>query len=276
MSSSGESRVETATNAPDPRVDCFYVYPTVSDQQGPNSDRRIEPQQTAIAQYQAARFSETCRVFAPVYRQRTVPAIFGPPGNEERAFQWPTPTCSAPGASTWPADNRGRGVVLIGHSQGTRMLRRLIREEIDPSPAARAKLVSAVLLGGNVTVRRGEVIGGDFQNVPGCTAPGQVGCVIAYHTFNQTPAAQLTLRPLPAGGGRATARPRGPLHQPCRAGRRRGAPRHADQYQAVPRLRGCGHARAVRRNAAERRPRPGCSPRTTTPGAACARTGRTC
>ena len=37
VSSSGESRVETATNAPNPRVDCFYVYPTVSDQQGPNS-----------------------------------------------------------------------------------------------------------------------------------------------------------------------------------------------------------------------------------------------
>ena len=57
-------------------------------------------------------------------------------------------------------DNRGRGVVLIGHSQGTRMLRRLIREEIDPSPAARGRLVSAMLLGGNVIVRRGEVTAG--------------------------------------------------------------------------------------------------------------------
>ena len=38
--------------------------------------------------------------------------------------------------------NHGRGVVLIGHSQGTFVLRRLIREEIDPKASARRRLVS--------------------------------------------------------------------------------------------------------------------------------------
>ena len=34
--------------------------------------------------------------------------------------------------------NHGRGVVLIGHSQGSFVLRQLIAEEIDRKPAVRA------------------------------------------------------------------------------------------------------------------------------------------
>src|SRR5262249_23506064 len=81
-------------------------------------------------------------------------------------------------------DNDGRGVVLIGHSQGTFVLRKLIAEQIDPNPAERAKLVSAILLGGNVTVAHGQDTGGDFQNIPACRSKHQIGCAIAFSTFN--------------------------------------------------------------------------------------------
>jgi len=39
-----------------PKVDCFYVYPTVSDQQTPLATKRIDPEQRSIAQYQTARY----------------------------------------------------------------------------------------------------------------------------------------------------------------------------------------------------------------------------
>jgi hypothetical protein len=84
-------------------------------------------------------------------------------------------------------DNGGRGVVLISHSQGTRMLRQLLRAEIERSAAQRRLLVSAVLLGGNVTVPKGRVVGGDFAQEPLCTRPGETGCVIAFSTFAQDP-----------------------------------------------------------------------------------------
>src|SRR4029079_8352551 len=77
-------------------------------------------------------------------------------------------------------ENDGRGVVFIGHSQGSGVLRRLLREEVDPKPDVRAKLVSAILLGGGVTVAKGSDRGGDFQNIPACRWPNQVGCVIAF------------------------------------------------------------------------------------------------
>ena len=59
------------------KVDCFYVYPTVSDQQTPNANLSIDPELRSIALYQAARYSQVCRVFAPVYRQFSISAIFG-------------------------------------------------------------------------------------------------------------------------------------------------------------------------------------------------------
>src|SRR5262245_45174946 len=57
------------------QIDCFYVYPTVSDDKGTNSDLSIDPEERSIALYQAARYSLHCRVFAPMYRQLTLSAI---------------------------------------------------------------------------------------------------------------------------------------------------------------------------------------------------------
>jgi hypothetical protein len=78
-------------------------------------------------------------------------------------------------------------VVLIGHSQGASMLRYLVRTEIDPEPRLRRKLVSAMLLGANVTVEKGRRRGGDFDRIPTCTKPRQAGCVIGFSAFNEVP-----------------------------------------------------------------------------------------
>ena len=185
IDSGGRSHVEHPRNAKRPRIDCFYVYPTVSDDQTTNSDLSIDPEESAIALYQASRFSQRCRVFAPMYRQLTLQAISGavPPeavatayGDVRRAW-----------TEYMRRYNHGRGVVLIGHSQGSGMLEQLIRRKVDRFRSARRRLVSAILLGGNVTVARGRNLGGTFRRVPACRSPRRNGCVIAFSTFNQTP-----------------------------------------------------------------------------------------
>ena len=61
----------------------------------------------------------------------------------------------------------------------------------------RGRLVSATLLGSNVLVKKGREVGGDFQHIPGCTKPRQIGCVIAFSTFDQpVPTPTLFGRPL--------------------------------------------------------------------------------
>ena len=80
----GSSTVESPGLAERPKIDCFYVYPTVSEDPGQNSDLSIDPEHEAIARYQAGRFSQRCRVWAPMYRQATLASIAGG-NNESRA-----------------------------------------------------------------------------------------------------------------------------------------------------------------------------------------------
>jgi Protein of unknown function (DUF3089) len=187
VAADGSRSSERARRPRRPKVDCFYVYPTVSGQAGANATKTVEPEQESVAEQQAARFSQACRVFAPIYRQLTVSAIGGeiPPEAALLAYN--------DVRSAWfdylRNHNRGRGVVLIGHSQGTYMLRQLVKSEIDRRPKVRRRLVSALLLGGNVLVKKGRDSGGDFRNLPACRAARQLGCVIAYSAFYGTPPA---------------------------------------------------------------------------------------
>jgi hypothetical protein len=166
------------------KIDCFYVYPTVSDDKSPNSDLSIDPEERSIALYQAARYSLHCRVFAPMYRQVTLQALLGGGTLPADAQQIAYGDVLAAWRTYLRKYNHGRGVVLIGHSQGTFVLRELIHQVVDPKKKVRKRLVSAILLGGNVTVRAGGNVGGDFQHIPGCTKAKQTGCVIAFSTFD--------------------------------------------------------------------------------------------
>jgi hypothetical protein len=78
--------------------------------------------------------------------------------------------------------NRGRPYVLIGHSQGTIHLTRLLASEIENGPAA-GRLLSALLIGFAVEVPPGAAVGGTLHRTPLCTSAGQTGCVVTYMSF---------------------------------------------------------------------------------------------
>jgi hypothetical protein len=78
--------------------------------------------------------------------------------------------------------NKGRGVVLIGHSQGSGVLTQLIKNEIDGKPV-QTRLISALLLGTNLPVLKGKDVGGAFQHIPLCHSMTQTGCALAYASF---------------------------------------------------------------------------------------------
>jgi hypothetical protein len=183
----GASFVEHPRPAANPPIDCFYVYPTVSSQFSENANEEIGPEEDAIAESQASRFSQVCRVYAPIYPQLTIPAINTPGGaTPEGAAKAYIGVVSA-FEEYLLRYNDGRGFELIGHSQGAAMLEQLIRERIEPNPALRRQLVGAVILGGNVLVPEGKNAGGTFKAVPGCRFFGQPGCVVAYSSFLHEP-----------------------------------------------------------------------------------------
>ena len=182
----GRARVERWRPARKPKIDCFYVYPTVSTDPTPNSDFVPSPtEEQYVVRQQAARLGAECRVFAPIYRQVTLTALLSILGG--------TPAAVDPQLAyddvldAWKHyvanDNQGRGVILIGHSQGAAVLTNLVKNEIDGVPALRARLVSAMLLGTSLQVPVDADVGGDFANVPLCRSRKQVGCAISYASF---------------------------------------------------------------------------------------------
>src|SRR5262249_37087940 len=155
-----------------------YVYPTASLDPTPNADMTPGPEEAAVAAQQFVRFGAACRLYAPLYRQVTLPALRqllrGGPMQTGREVAY------AGVKAAWTHylanDNAGRGVVLVGHDQGAGILIRLIANEIDGKPA-QEKLVSAILLGGNVEIPRGKDVGGSFKHVPLCASGEATGCV---------------------------------------------------------------------------------------------------
>lgn len=167
--------------------DCFYVYPTVSTQRADNSNLVVKPAEVAAAEAQAAQFSRVCQVWAPMYRQRTESSLAKGLGADAAADAVAYASLLNGWQDYLTHHNDGRPVVLIGHSQGAAMLIRLIAGEIDANPTLRRRLVSAIVVGGNVTVPTGEGKGGSFAHIPLCATTGSTGCVIAYSSFPSQP-----------------------------------------------------------------------------------------
>ena len=178
--------------APDPKapIDCFYVYPTVSTDATPNSDMSQDPAEKNVILQQFARFGSKCRTFAPMYRQLSL-----------RGLQTALATGADPLAlfskgvqyddvrDAWQSylknDNQGRGVVLIGHSQGAFILQALVANEIDGKPVQK-QLVGAYILGATFLTPKGKDVGGQFKQIPLCRKAGQIGCVVNYSAFRST------------------------------------------------------------------------------------------
>jgi len=181
----GFGPVAPATPAADPPIDCFYVYPTVSRDPGLNSDLDTgATEERGAAFVQAARFSSACRMFAPAYRSLTLgglsPAV--PPAALGAAFVTAYGDVLAAWRNFLATRNNGRPFVLIGHSQGSIHLLKLLQEEIEGRPAAR-NMVSALLIGWAVQVPPGRDVGGDLRSTPLCRRARQTGCVVTYMSF---------------------------------------------------------------------------------------------
>src|SRR5258708_8743185 len=179
----GSMQAQPFTPAANPPIDCFYVYPTVSEEQTQFASLADTPIIQAVTRQQAGRLSSRCRVFAPIYRQVTNYGLNH--GGSETTGPGDPPMDDVQGAWAYylQHDNQGRGVVIVGHSQGTILLQRLIAGSIDGT-ATQALLVSAFLAGDpSLAVPPGGVVGGTFTHIPTCSSAAQTGCVYVWGSY---------------------------------------------------------------------------------------------
>ncbi len=177
----GSMTTEAVTAAPAPRADCFYVYPTASNDPGDNSDMIPGIEEKGQAASHVAAFASVCRTFAPTYRQVTLTALHA---GKMATADWGLAYGDVRAAfhDYLARDNGGRPVVLIGHSQGSALLKRLVADEIDGKPLAR-QLLSAILPGTTVSVPQGMDVGGDFKALPLCRSDRQTGCIVTWASY---------------------------------------------------------------------------------------------
>ena len=185
----------------DAPIDCFYVYPTISADETYNSDMSADSELAAVI-FQAQRFNQVCKVYAPVYRSVTSAGLGGRVAPQDgEGWQLAYGDVLAAWRHYLANDNRGRPVVLLSHSQGSFHLVKLLSEEIDPHPDQRQLVVSALLAGTSFQVALGKDVGGDTQNMPLCRRTNQFGCVVTFQTYRDgTPPQPGALFGAPSGG----------------------------------------------------------------------------
>jgi hypothetical protein len=185
INADGSAPMVTLPVAKSPKLDCFYVYPTVDNTSPPGNETNFNdmPSIVRTVMSQAAPFTQECTVFAPLYRQATFSSYSTPNRDEylDAAF------VDIAAAFSYYLDHlsNGRKFVLFGHSQGAHMLRRLIQRVIEPDASLLARLVVAMPIGavGDIVVPNGALVGGSFQKVPLCSSPTEMGCVITFDAF---------------------------------------------------------------------------------------------
>ncbi len=186
IAADGTATLEAFAPDADAPFDCFYLYPTVSTDVSPNSDWAVDVQETGVAQIQFARYGEVCRLYAPIYRQVTLPALA-----VRRLYGVAMGSGALADADVRAAwnyylthYNQGRGVVLIGHSQGTRRLQTLIPAAIEGTEVA-DRIIGVQMIGLNVEVDA-DTGAGPFADFPACKGAAQIGCTTAYTSFRAT------------------------------------------------------------------------------------------
>lgn len=172
-------RGQTAATPEDAAYDVFYVHPTTivdGRWNGPVDDPTLNEITDRVATgIQAPAFNERGLVYAPRYRQANGTTFYRPTPDGDQALE--VAYADVAGAFQEFLRRRGqeRPFVLAGHSQGSVLAERLLRQVIADS-GLRASLVAVYLPGGRVTAA--SLAEGA---VPACEGPEHFACVVAFN-----------------------------------------------------------------------------------------------
>lgn len=179
--------------AVDTSVDCFYVYPTTSGDPTANSDRIADVQERETTFQQFGAFRTACRQFAPIYRQRSLPAL-AISGRTDAIYSQEDIDAANALAYSDVLDafrhyisqlSDSRPFVLVGHSQGSRHLAKLIAEEIEPEAGLHSRMIAAYIPGFTLEKPRNQPTGGTFATTKPCETADSVNCVIGYVSYRE-------------------------------------------------------------------------------------------
>ena len=175
-------------------ADVFFLYPTLYTDEPDGrfpwnasvTDARLNNKiDESSIRLQASVFNAAARVFAPRYRQAHISAYYTDDDAKARAA---FDTAYADVRSAFDVflrkHNRGRPIIIAGHSQGTTHAKRLVRDYFDPAgpqlggEGLAAKLVAAYLVG--IPVEPDY-----FGALAPCATATATGCFVSWRTWQR-------------------------------------------------------------------------------------------
>lgn len=165
-------------------VDVFYVYPTLLTD---NNDERWNVEMTDSVQhgkvlsgairFQASAFTEVGSVYSPFYRQAHLRAYYELENGGTEALLFAYEDVKNAFEYYLKNYNKGKGIILVGHSQGSTHLGFILRDFFDEKPLQK-QLIAAYLPGIGFEVNH-------YKTIPFMVRPEQTGGFVSWNTFKR-------------------------------------------------------------------------------------------
>lgn len=160
----------------------FYIHPTSyinrAQWNAPLDDPQAENYATLFLRGQATAFSAAGDIWAPRYRQATFGAFLTNIATADQALAFAYRDVSAAFDAFLAEIGPTRPIILVGHSQGSLHLTRLLHERVAGTPLAK-RIVAAYVVGWPVS-RATDL---PAMGLPECIAPDQSGCILSWQSF---------------------------------------------------------------------------------------------
>ena len=175
----------------DKAVDVFYLYPT-SWQKVKQSDPNIcdidNPLMLKYSKFafqrQATAFETIANIYAPYYRQDDAVYTTSLPQAEQAKIVGSIPKTDAFAAFDYYIKNynNGRPFILVGHSQGSIVMKLILSEYMKDNPGVYARMIAAYIIGAPITP---EYLA-ENPHLKFAEGPDDTGVIISYNTEAQT------------------------------------------------------------------------------------------
>lgn len=166
----------------DSLVDVFFLHPTTLTDKNDSSwnaninDAAINAKTDySSILYQASVFNQSCRVFAPRYRQAHYRTFFIDEKAAAPYFDLAYEDVKAAFEFYLQHYNGGRPIIIASHSQGTKHAARLLKEFFE-GKMLQNKLVCAYIIGLPIPQNY-------FTTIPACNNAKGTGCIVSWRSF---------------------------------------------------------------------------------------------
>ena len=169
----------------DTLADVFFLHPTSYIRDFRRSmlnanlgDSSVNNQTDRIMLMQATVFNNSCRIFAPRYRQAHVKAYMAPKSNaSQKAFDLAYEDLKTAFQYYLDHWNKGRPIIIASHSQGAMHAIRLLQEFFDDKPLQK-QLVCAYVI-------EWQIKNEDFKELKVGETPDATGCFVGWRTYKK-------------------------------------------------------------------------------------------